>query len=168
MDAKQLISEYNEGRRDFSNADLRGADLREANLREADLRGANLSGATLRAADLREANLRGADLRAADLREANLRGADLREADLSGADLSEADLSGAIGRFATGSFGKHTAIAACGYVSIGCERYTFAYWLENYETIGKANAYTAHEIARYGAWIRLVVEWLGMEKQGDD
>jgi len=113
MDARQLISEYNEGQRDFSNADLYGANLR-------------------------------------------------------GADLSEADLSGAIGRFATGSFGKHTAIAACGYVSIGCERYTFAYWLENYETIGKANAYTAHEIARYGAWIRLVVEWLGVEEQSDD
>ena len=143
MDAKQLISEYNEGQRDFSNADLYGANLRGADLSEA---------------DLSEADLRYADLCYADLRGANLCGADL-----CGANLREA-----IGIFATGSFGKHTAIAAGGYISIGCERYTFAYWLENYETIGKANAYTAQEIARYGAWIRLVVEWLGVEEQGND
>ena len=148
-------------------ADLRGADLSRADLSRADLRGANLSRADLRWADLRDANLRGADLRdanlsRANLRGANLRGADLRGADLRGADLSDANLSRAdlyeaVGPFTTGSFGRHTAIAAGGYIVIGCERHPYDHWLEHYTEIGRANGYTDAEIADYGAWIKQAV-----------
>ena len=64
------------------------------------------------------------------------------------------------GLFATAKLGRHDAVAAGGYISIGCERHTYAEWLEHGEQIGRANKYTDAEIARYMAWIRLVVEWL--------
>ncbi len=92
MTPQELISEYKDGRRDFSGANLRGADLRSANLRGANLRGANLGGANLGNANLGGANLRGADLRSANLGGANLRGADLGGANLGGAYLRGAYL----------------------------------------------------------------------------
>ena len=97
-------------------------------------------------------NLSRADLRGADLSRADLRGADLSEADLSGANLS-----GAVGPFAVGAFGRHTAIAAEGYIVIGCERHDYDWWLANYEACGQRNGYTPEEIADYGAWIQLAV-----------
>ncbi len=112
----------------------------------------DLSGANLRGANLRDANLRDADLRDADLRWANLSGADLR-----GADLRGANLRGARGPFTTGYFGGHDAVAAGGYVSIGCERHTYGEWLANYKAVGAANGYSADMIADYGAWIALAV-----------
>jgi uncharacterized protein YjbI with pentapeptide repeats len=96
-----------------------------------------------------------ADLRGADLRGANLWGADLREA-----NLREANLWGADGSFALGYFGKHHAIAAGEYISIGCERHTYQEWMDHYTEIGKDYEYTAAEIERYGAWIKLAVAWL--------
>jgi hypothetical protein len=141
----------------LSGANLSGADLSGANLSGADLRWANLSGADLSRADLRWANLSWANLRGADLRWANLRGANLRGADLRGADLSWANLSGAVGPFAVGAFGHHTAIAAGGYIVIGCERHDYDWWLANYETCGQRNDYTPEEVADYGAWIQLAV-----------
>jgi hypothetical protein len=111
-------------------------------------------------ADLSRADLRGTDMRDADLSGADLRGADLRRADLSGADLRRADMRDAEGQYALASFGKHQAIAAGGYISIGCERHTYQEWLDNYQQIGVANRYTEAEIARYGAWIKIAVEWL--------
>jgi hypothetical protein len=101
-----------------------------------------------------------ADLRGANLRGANLRWADLRGADLRGANLLWADLRWALGNFAIGYFGKHYAVAAGGYISIGCIRKTYIEWLERYEAIGQENGYTPEEIGRYGAWIKLVVDWL--------
>jgi hypothetical protein len=121
---------------------------------------ADLSGADLRGTDMRDADLSGADLRGADLRRADLSGADLRRANLRGANLSGANLSDAEGQYAAASFGKHQAIAAGGYISIGCERHTYQEWLDNYQQIGKANGYTEAEIARYGAWIKLATDWL--------
>jgi uncharacterized protein YjbI with pentapeptide repeats len=112
----------------------------------------------LREADLRDANLRGADLTGADLREADLREADLRDANLTGANLRGAD-----GLFATAQLGKHDANAAGGYIAIGCERHEYQHWLEHGEEIGRSNGYTDAEIARYMAWIRLVVPWLSGE-----
>ncbi|OGH07432.1 MAG: hypothetical protein A2W22_03115 [Candidatus Levybacteria bacterium RBG_16_35_11] len=136
-----------------------------ANLSEANLSGADLSGADLSEADLSEADLSGADLSKADLSEADLSKADLSKADLSKANLSKANLSGASGIFATGYFGKHHAVAAGGYISIGCERHTYDEWLKDGENIGKNNGYTDDEINLYMAWIRLTVSWLKeMEK----
>ena len=90
----------------------------------------------------------------------NLTGADLRGADLRGADLRGADLHEASGPFATGSFGCHNAVAAGGYISIGCERHTYAEWLKRYEEIGDAHDYSAAEVAMYGRWISMAVAWL--------
>lgn len=97
------------------------------------------------------------NLNRADLRGANLCGVDLRGVDLSDADLSGATLSGATGPFTAGSFGRHTAIAAGGYISIGCERHTYDEWLSQYEGIGRENGYSREEIADYGAWIKQAV-----------
>ena len=109
-------------------------------------------GINLRRADLRGANLRGAYLRGAYLSGADLRGANLREAYLRGADLR-----GASGPFTIGYFGQHHAVAAGGYISIGCERRTYDEWLANAEAIGQENRYTADEIADYVEWIKLAV-----------
>ena len=81
-------------------------------------------------------------------------------ANLTGADLRWANLSWAIGDFAIGYFGTHHAIAAGGYISIGCERHTYTEWLERGAEIGKDNEYTDAEIARYMAWIKIAVDWL--------
>ncbi len=107
--------------------------------------------------DLRMTDLSGADLSEADLSRADLSEADLSEANLRGADLRRANLSDAIGPFTIGSFGRHMAIAAGGYISIGCKRLTYDKWLEQYEGIGRRNGYTDEEIADYGAWIQLAV-----------
>ena len=107
--------------------------------------------------DLRMTDLSGADLSEAGLSRADLSEADLSEANLRGADLRRANLSDAIGPFTIGSFGRHMAIAAGGYISIGCKRLTYDKWLEQYEGIGRRNGYTDEEIADYGAWIQLAV-----------
>jgi hypothetical protein len=114
--------------------------------------GINLRRADLGRADLGRADLRGADLSGADLSGADLRRADLRRADLRGADLREAS-----GPFTIGYFGQHHAVAAGGYISIGCERRTYDEWLANAEAIGQENRYTADEIADYVEWIKLAV-----------
>ena len=62
MDAKELLSRYHEGERDF----------RQACLRRVQLQGADLSGANLHRAELASADLRKANLSQADLSEANL------------------------------------------------------------------------------------------------
>lgn len=95
---------------------------------------------------------------------ANLSGADLSRTNLSGANLSGANLYGAVGTFALGYFGKHHAIAAGGYISIGCERHTYDEWLESYKKIGEEYGYTPDTIDRYGAWIKMVVKWLKEEE----
>ena len=116
--------------------------------------------ANLRGADLRGADLSGADLRGANLSGADLRGANLRRAYLSGADLRRADLRGAKGNFVIGYFGKHHAIAAGGYISIGCERHTYQEWLDNGIQIGKDNGYTDAEASDYMDWIRIAIRAL--------
>jgi hypothetical protein len=112
MTRDELITAYNEGRRDFICANLRDANLRDADLRDADLRDANLRGANLRGANISDADLRDADLRDADLRDADLRGANLRGANISDANISDADLRGA---YLRGAYLSHnsTIIYAC-------------------------------------------------------
>ena len=113
-------------------------------------------------ADLRWANLCGADLREADLRWANLCGADL-----GGADLRRADLRGAIGNFVVGHLGKHDAVAAGGYINIGCERHAYDVWLNKCEQMVMDNGYTSAEIADYMDWIKLAIRALKrMEQKG--
>ena len=87
----------------------------------------------------------------------DLREADLRGANLTGVNLSYADLTGAVGPFTTFSAGRHTAVFAGGYGSIGCFRRTYDEWLADYAAIGAANGYTPEEIAEYGQFIALAV-----------
>ncbi len=119
MEANELLQNYANGLRDFSEAELvclslvgaklchinlEAAILNDVNLVKADLFNArlakvgfaraNLSKADLGEADLREANLQGANLKGANLRGATLINANLSETDLSGACLSGAKLSG--------------------------------------------------------------------------
>ena len=137
------------------------ANLSWANLTWAYLSGANLSGADLRGADLSGADLSGAYLSGAYLSGADLSRADLSGANLSGANLTWAYLSGAAGNFMTFYVpGGHHAIAAGGYISIGCERHTYQEWLENGVEIGKANHYPDDLIQVYMTWIKLAVDTL--------
>lgn len=101
MDETSLQKRYQDGRRDFSWADLQGVNLTAAqlpaiNLYRANLAGANLAGADLTGANLFKANLAGANLTNVQLSGANLRKADLREAQFDPAQLQQADLRGAI------------------------------------------------------------------------
>ena len=57
MKDHELIKAYNEGKRDFRGANLRGADLWGADLRGANLWGAGLWDANLRGANLSDANM---------------------------------------------------------------------------------------------------------------
>ena len=110
LTAKEIINQYQKGRRDFSQVNLYRLQLEEANLcqcifREAKLMQANLYKANLKEADfargilrrviLREAKLNNAFFSQADLQKADLRKADLTLANFQQANLSEADLSGA-------------------------------------------------------------------------
>jgi len=44
-----------------------------------------------------------------------------------------------------------------GYLKIGCKEFTFEYWKENFESIGKANNYTDKEIKEYSSYIDLAI-----------
>ena len=85
MSRDELLKLYTEGKRDFSNADLRGADLSNLNLPYADL-----SRADFRCADLYNTNLRCVNLSCAFLSGTNLSPANLRYTNLSNANLSGA------------------------------------------------------------------------------
>ena len=121
-----ILKEYAEGKRDFTNADLSRANLSRANLHGANLGGANLRDASLSCANLRDASLSGANLSNANLSDANLFNADLCDADLRGAYLSGADLSRAVGIVSFGPVGSHRHIgyAVAHYdgprVQLGC------------------------------------------------
>ena len=161
------LSRANLSRANLSGANLSGADLSEANLSEADLLWANLSRANLSGADLLWTNLSRANLSGANLSGADLSWANLSEANLSGANLLWANLLEAVGTFATGYFGKFHAIAAGGYISIGCERYTYQEWLDNGVNIGIEYNFTPAEVDRYMAWIKLATDWLSEAEKGN-
>jgi hypothetical protein len=98
--AKDLISEYQRGERDFrgsylARANLGGANLGGANLGGANLQWAYLEGANLQWAYLENANLGGAKLGRANLQWANLEDAKLGRANLEDANLQWANLEGA-------------------------------------------------------------------------
>ena len=115
-DGETLMTEYREGRWDFSGQDFGGKDLHgvwmpganfarcnfeEANLRDAWLLGADLTLAFMERACLDGANLSlgkllGAVLSGASMRRTGVAAANLRHATLEGADLREACLAGSI------------------------------------------------------------------------
>ena len=48
-------------------------------------------------------------------------------------------------------------------IQIGCQQHPASYWLEHYKAIGRANGYTADQIAEYGLILKLVASWLEMK-----
>lgn len=97
---KNLLEEFQRGKRDFSGANLENIDLSRTNLQsirlcKANLQGANLSGTDLSKADLTGADLRGANLNNAILKRANVSWANLTHQNLSGANLETVDFQGA-------------------------------------------------------------------------
>lgn len=105
LNAKEVLTAYLKGRRDFSQIDLRrldfqqinlsGGSFHESKLMKTNFKGADLSNANFGRASLSNAILRDANLGRAYFNYANLAGADLRGADLSFAYLSNANLQGA-------------------------------------------------------------------------
>jgi uncharacterized protein YjbI with pentapeptide repeats len=95
MDSQDFLTQYEAGKRDFTQEnlariDLSGRILRQVDFSNADLSGADLSRADLRRTILHSANLSGANLQNADLKRSSLLGANLSGADLRGADLTQA------------------------------------------------------------------------------
>ena len=62
--------------------------------------------------------------------------------------------------FITGS--AHTVIAWKDTMQIGCQKHAIAYWLENYERIGREHGYSADQRAEYGTYIKIVATWAGI------
>lgn len=93
LTAQEVTSQYNRGRRDFSQVDLYRLDLEEADLRQSIFRDSKLMQVNLRKADLREADFANGNLRRVILREAKLTNAFFSNADLQKADLRKADLT---------------------------------------------------------------------------
>jgi hypothetical protein len=96
MYAKDLLSRYAAGQRDFRNLNLIAANLRNLNLSGANLSGTNLTKANLSGSNLSHANLSNTVLADTNLTNANLSQANLTDVDLSHVDLSKARLQGAI------------------------------------------------------------------------
>lgn len=176
LECQQRASEAG-WRADLQGAYLRDADLQGADLQRADLRGANLMGADLRGAFLQRADLEGADLVGADLRGAYLVGAYLVDADLQGADLRGAYLQRAYlqGAYLQGAAGllpngilplqiggsRHWIIVRQpGYITIGCHHQPVAWWEEHYAAVGRAEGYTAEQVAEYRSYIDFCREWM--------
>ncbi|WP_013322181.1 serine/threonine-protein kinase [Gloeothece verrucosa] len=105
FDAHTLLNNYEKGRRDFAQQELKainlskakipGINLYQAELVRANLQSTDLSGADLGRANLSQAVLKNTNLGQAYLGYANLEQADLRGADLTGANLKFANLKAA-------------------------------------------------------------------------
>lgn len=93
LTANEVINQYKQGRRDFSQANLYRLDLQEANLNRSIFRTAQLIQVNFQKADLREADFANAILRRTSLREAKLHNAFFSNADLQKADFCKADLT---------------------------------------------------------------------------
>ena len=90
-----LRSAYQDGRRDFCEA-----NMLEANMVGADMTGANMCGAYMRytnmsGADMRDADISGAYMRGANVFGASMCGANMRRADMCSANMRVADMGGA-------------------------------------------------------------------------
>ncbi|MEB3226532.1 MAG: serine/threonine-protein kinase [Synechococcus sp.] len=105
LTAQDVLSAYNQGRKDFAQLQLLGLSLPRMNLAgcifhqsqmiQANFQGSDLSNADFGKANLTQANLRDANLGRAYFSYTNLSKADLRGADLSFAYLNYANLEGA-------------------------------------------------------------------------
>lgn len=93
LTVEEVKSQYESGRRDFSQVDLYRLQLEEINLKQSIFRDANLMQVNFRKADLREADFANGNLRRVILREAKLNNAFFSNADLQKADLRKADLT---------------------------------------------------------------------------
>lgn len=97
INAKELLTRYSDGERDFRHAqlsmqDLHGVNLSFVNLSISDLSGTNLAGARLTGALLDDGCLENANLRGVCLKAASAKRVRMKAADLTGADLGALDV----------------------------------------------------------------------------
>ena len=92
---KQLVVDYEAGKRDFSRIELSQVDLSEVNFSEANFSGSDLTNANLTAAILNKVNFMGTCLERATLTNSSLSEANFQGADLGGANLEGSNLAGA-------------------------------------------------------------------------
>ena len=88
---KEVLEWLAEGKKDFSETDIRKANLMKIDFTDCALRNCNLS-----YSNLKDSNFTNADLAGASLWNANLEGANFTNANLEDADLDYAKLRGAI------------------------------------------------------------------------
>jgi len=88
---KQVIAEYQKGKRVFDGVDLPGADFSNQCLKDIDLSLSELIGA-----NFRDCNLSNSDFSQTNCRDADFTGADLTSVNFQGADLTNANFTGTI------------------------------------------------------------------------
>lgn len=94
MDAKEVLSRYAAGVRDFRQLDLKGISLVRANLSGADLTGTSLRGSDLSGANLSNTNLNWSSLKGANLNKTNLKGAKMPDGERHNDFLESANYLG--------------------------------------------------------------------------
>jgi hypothetical protein len=148
------------------NSDLALVNLSNCNLERADFTGSDLVYANFDNVFAEVASFTNSNVAGASFRNAKLAYADFTGANLARVDFTNADLRNVIGNICTFCFGRHFAVAAGGYISIGCEKHSYQVWLSNYQYIGQKHGYTEDEIYLYGHWIETAIRFLQSKKKG--
>lgn len=92
LNTKEFLKEYNAGRKDFSNCDLRGLNLKPCDLSAIIFNGANLSNSSLNGCIFKNAQFACADLSSSSLIGTNFQNAEMDSVNLADSDLREANL----------------------------------------------------------------------------
>lgn len=92
LNTKEFLKEYNAGRKDFSNCDLRGLNLNPCDLSGIIFNGANLSNSFLNCCIFKNAQFACADLSSSSLIGTNFQNAEMNSINLADSDLQEANL----------------------------------------------------------------------------
>ena len=54
------------------------------------------------------------------------------------------------------------------FLRIGCNEFSFEYWKDNFEKIGKNNNYTEEQIREYGLYIDLAINIYGLKEKTEE
>ncbi len=95
LNTKEFLKEYNAGRKDFSNCDLRGLNIFPCDLSGIIFNGANLSNSSLNGCIFKNAQFACTDLSSSSLIGTNFQNAEMDSVNLADSDLREANLDGA-------------------------------------------------------------------------
>ncbi len=95
LNTKEFLKEYNAGRKDFSNCDLRGLNIFPCDLSGIIFNGANLSNSSLNGCIFKNAQFACTDLSSSSLIGTNFQNAEMDSVNLADSNLREANLDGA-------------------------------------------------------------------------